>query len=116
MAKFQELMLCPRGARDEAALCEAEDGEGLVLLHDRLVTACAEVESHHDLVQNRKTFCALEEIRRLACEAAKCRYPVRKKMPTQNCPEGSARIRGRKSSVFLREGDGHEALGQWPCQ
>ena len=29
VAKFQELVLRPRGARDEVALCEAEDGEGL---------------------------------------------------------------------------------------
>ena len=29
VAKFQELVLRPRGARDEVVLCEAEDGEGL---------------------------------------------------------------------------------------
>ena len=29
VAKFQELVLRPRGARDEVALCEAEDGEAL---------------------------------------------------------------------------------------
>ena len=29
VAKFQELVLRPRGPCDEVALCEAEDGEGL---------------------------------------------------------------------------------------
>ena len=35
--KFQELVLCPRGESDKAAPCEIEDGEGLVLPHDKLL-------------------------------------------------------------------------------
>ena len=40
--KFQELVLCPRSDQNAVA-CDAEEGEGLVLLHDRLVSAAAEV-------------------------------------------------------------------------
>ena len=42
VAKFQELVLHPQGALDEVALREDVDGEGVVHLHDRLVTAAAE--------------------------------------------------------------------------
>ena len=59
MAKFQELVLYPRGARDEGALCEAEDGEGLVRLHDRLVKAAVEIKATTTSSRNRtKILCA----------------------------------------------------------
>ena len=45
MAKFQEFVLDPQGARGEVALREAKDGEGLVHLQGRLVTAAAEIKA-----------------------------------------------------------------------
>ena len=56
--KFQKLMLCPQCALDEAALCEAEDGEGLVLLHDCLVKAAVEIKASTTSSRNRKKLCA----------------------------------------------------------
>ena len=47
-----------RGARAEAALCEAEDGEGLVLLNDRLVKAAVEIKATTTSSRNRKFLCA----------------------------------------------------------
>ena len=43
--EFQELVLCTRTDNDEAATCESEDGEVLVLLQDRLVKAAAELKT-----------------------------------------------------------------------
>ena len=53
MAKFQALVLYPRDTHDEAASCETEDGEGLVLLHD----SCCRDQSYHDLVKEPKKIC-----------------------------------------------------------
>ena len=57
--KFQELVHCSRSEYDEVAPCETEDGEGLVLLHDRLVKAAAEIgdQSCHDLVKEQENLC-----------------------------------------------------------
>ena len=46
-------------------LCKAEDGEGLVLLHDRLVKAAVEIEATTTSSRYRKN-CVLEEIRQMA--------------------------------------------------
>ena len=54
VAKLQELVLHLRGARDEVALREAEDGERLVHLHDRLVTAAAEIKATTTSSRNRQ--------------------------------------------------------------
>ena len=54
VAKFQELVLRPRGARDEVALCEGEDGEGLSIYMIGLVTSCFRDQSYHDLVQEQE--------------------------------------------------------------
>ena len=59
MAKFQELVLCTRSDHDEAAPCEIEDGEGLVLQHDRLVKAAAEIKAATTSSRNRKKFAHL---------------------------------------------------------
>ena len=55
-AKFQELVLFPRSDHDEAVLRDADDSEGLVLLHERLVSAAAEVKkkSHCDIVKEQE--------------------------------------------------------------
>ena len=58
MAKFQELVLRPRGARDEVALREAEDGEGLVHLHDQLVKAAVEIKATATSLRSRTILCA----------------------------------------------------------
>ena len=79
MAKFQELVLRPRGARDEVALREAEDGEGLVHLHDRLVKAAVRDESYPRPRQGTGKFCVPEEVRQMASNAAKCKDPVRRR-------------------------------------
>ena len=50
-AKFQELVLCPRSDHNDAVPRDADDGEGLVLLHERLVGCCCRGESHHDFVK-----------------------------------------------------------------
>ena len=67
-------VLRPRGARDEVALREAEDGEGLVHQHDRLVKFKATTTSS----RNRK-YCVLEEVRQMAADAVKCWDPVRRR-------------------------------------
>ena len=54
MVKFQELVLCSRSDHDEVAPCETEDGEGLVLLHERLVKAAAENQATTTSSRNRK--------------------------------------------------------------
>ena len=63
-AKFQELVLCPRNDRGRAAVRDVEVGEGLVLLHDRLVSAAAEVKATTTSSRNRNTFCVEDGIRR----------------------------------------------------
>ena len=52
--------------------------EGLVLLHDRLVSAAAEVKDTTTSSRNRNKFCIPKEIRKIAADAAGCRNPVRK--------------------------------------
>ena len=42
---------------DAAALCEAEHGEGLVLLHDRLVKAAVEIKATTTSLRNRNIVC-----------------------------------------------------------
>ena len=80
VAKFQELVLRSRGARDEVALCEAEEGEGLGPSTWSAGNSCFRDQSYHDLSsRNRKKFCVPEEIRGLACDAANCRDPVRRR-------------------------------------
>ena len=59
MVKFQELVLCSRSDHDEAAPCETEDGEGLVLLYDRLMKAAAEIKATTTSSRNRKNFAYL---------------------------------------------------------
>ena len=57
--KFRELVLCPRSDRNEAALRDAVEGDGLALLHGRLVGAAAEVKSFHDPVnEHEQVSCA----------------------------------------------------------
>ena len=51
--KFQKLVLCPRSDHGKAALRHAEEGEGLVLPHDRLVGAAAEVIATTTSSRNR---------------------------------------------------------------
>ena len=62
-AKFQDRVLRPRS--------EAAPGEGLVLLHDRLVGAAVDVAATMTSSRNRNKFCVLEEIRKMARDAAK---------------------------------------------
>ena len=50
-----------------------------VHLHDWLVTAASEIKATTTSSRNRKKFCVPEEIRRLACDAAKCRDTVRRR-------------------------------------
>ena len=118
MVKFQELVLCSRSDHDEAAPWETEDGEGLILQHDRLVKAAAEIKATTTSSRNKKF--VPEEIRQMASNAVKCMDPVEKKTLAQDCPESSTRLRGGKGGAAQREGDqqacGHEALGQWPRQ
>ena len=70
-------MLCRRSDHNDATLRVAEEGEGLVLLHDRLVGAAAEVKATTTSSRNRNMFCVLAEIRRMASDAAWCPNPVR---------------------------------------
>ena len=49
-----------------------------VHLHDRLVTAASEIKATTTSSRKEK-FCVPEEIRRLACDAANCRNPVRRR-------------------------------------
>ena len=58
-AKFQELVLRPRSDHGEAAPCETEEGEGLVLLHDRLVGAAAKLKATTTSSRNRNNFLCL---------------------------------------------------------
>ena len=84
MAKFQELVLCTRGAHDKAAPCETEDGEGMVFLHDRLVKAAAEIKATttlasdaakwRDLVRRRHLRNIVPKARR-EIEAGKAVFP-----------------------------------------
>ena len=48
-----------------------------VHLHDRLVTAASEIKA--TTTPSRRKFCVPEEIRRLACDTAKCRDTVRRR-------------------------------------
>ena len=57
MSKFQELVLRTQSDSDEAA----EDGEGLVLLHDRLVRAAAEIKATTTSSRNRNNFAYLKK-------------------------------------------------------
>ena len=79
-AKFQELVLCPRSDHSDAALRGTEDGEGLVLLHDRPVGAAAEVKATTTSSRNRNKFCVPEEIRQMASDEAKCQNPLKKQL------------------------------------
>ena len=60
VAKFQELVLHPQDTRDEVGLREAEDGEGLVHLHGRLVAAAAEIKATTSSSRNWKSFVCLK--------------------------------------------------------
>ena len=77
MVKFQELVLCSRSDHDEAAPWETEDGEGLILQHDRLVKAAAEIKATTTSSRNKKF--VPEEIRQMASNAVKCMDPVRRR-------------------------------------
>ena len=48
-----------------------------VHLHDRLVTAASEIKA--TTTSSRRKFCVPDEIRRLACDTAKCRDTVRRR-------------------------------------
>ena len=72
-------MLCPRSDHDEIDARAAEDGEGLVLPHDKLVAAIAEIKATTTSSRNRNKFCVPEEIRQMASDAAKSRNPVRRR-------------------------------------
>ena len=78
-SEFQELVLRPRSDHDEADPCETDEGDGLILLHDRLLTAAAEIEAITTSSRNRNKFCVPEEIRQMASDAAKCRDSVRRR-------------------------------------
>ena len=58
-ATFQELVLCPRSDHGEPAVRDAEEGEGLALLHDRLVGAAAVIKATTTSSRNRNKFCVL---------------------------------------------------------
>ena len=77
-AKFQELVLRPRSDHDGVDQREAEDSEGLVLLHNRLVGAVAEFKATMTSSRKRKIFVP-EEIRQMATDAARSRDPVRRR-------------------------------------
>ena len=117
-AKFQELVLCPRDDHKEAALRDAGDGEGLVLLHERLVSAAAEVKATTTSTRNRNKFCAPGEIRSMASEAAKCQNPVRKNQLRRivKHEENSRQEEPRYPGEGDKQACGHEALGQRTCQ
>ena len=51
-AKFQELVLRPRCDRGESDPRDIEEGDGLVLLHDKLVATAA--ESYQDIVKDQE--------------------------------------------------------------
>ena len=55
-AKFQELVLCPRSDHGEGVPREIEEGDGLVLPHDRLVAAAAEIKATTTSSRNRNKF------------------------------------------------------------
>ena len=79
-AKFQELVLCLRGDHGEGVR-ETDEGDGLALLHDRLVLAAAEIKATTTSSRNRNKFCVPEdeEVRQMASDAAKSRDPVRRR-------------------------------------
>ena len=78
-AEFQELVLRPRCDRGESDPRDIEEGDGLVLLHDKLVATAAEIKATKTSSRNRNTFCVLEEIRQMTFDAAKSRDPVRRR-------------------------------------
>ena len=100
--KFQELVLCPRSDQNGAVTCDAEEGEGLVLLHDGLVSAVAEVEGTTTLSRNSDKFCVPDEIRKIAADAAKCRNPVTKKHMRKIARNARREIEARRA-VLPRE-------------
>ena len=63
-AKFQELVLCPRGDHDEAPTGRAGEEDGMAFAHDRLVAAVAEIKVTTTSPRNRNKFCVPEESRR----------------------------------------------------
>ena len=76
-SKFQELVLCPSGDRNEIR----QDGrDGLVALQERLEEAAAAVKATTTAVRNRNKFTVPDEIREMAAEAATCRDLVRRKL------------------------------------
>ena len=78
-AKFQELFLCPRSDHREDVPRETGEADGLVLLHDRLVSAATEIKASTTSSRNRNKFCVSVEIRQMASDAAKCRDPVKRR-------------------------------------
>ena len=77
--KFQELVLCPRSDHDEGVPCETDDGEGLVLLHDRLEKADEEVGATTIIIKELVTNFVPEEIKQMASDAARSWDPVRRR-------------------------------------
>ena len=78
-AEFQELVPCPRSVHGEGDPRETEEGNGLALLHDRLVGAAAETKATTTSSRNRNKFCVFEEVRQMSSDAAKTRDPVRRR-------------------------------------
>ena len=114
-AKFQELVVCPRSDHNDAAQRDAEEGEGLALPQDRLVGAAAEVRATTTSSRNRNKFCVLEDIRKMASDAATCRNPVKKKHLRKIVREARREFEAGRAVLPRRkkkQTSGHEALGQ----
>ena len=98
-AKFQKLVLRPRSGHDEVDQREPEDSKGLVLLHDRLVDAVAEIKATTTFSRNRNKFCVPDEIRQMASDAAKCRDPARRRHLRKIAQEARRQFEAGKAVV-----------------
>ena len=78
-AKFQELVLRPRCDHDASVPCGIEGGDGLVLLHDRLVAAAAEIKTTRHRQETEAKFRVPQEIRLMTSDAAKCWDPQKRR-------------------------------------
>ena len=61
-----------------------EKSNGLVALQERLEDAATAVKATTTAMRNRNRFTVQDEIKEMAAEAAKCRDPVRRKLPRKS--------------------------------
>ena len=88
-SKFQELVLCSSGGRNDSG---KDEHDGLVALQERLEAAAAALKATTTALRNRNKFTVLDEIRDMAIEAAKMQGPVEKEAAAEKSPKSPQRV------------------------